>query len=740
MSSNAWRVDRERFEDIYAGTIEPGKEPKKLFRQAYEGTIVALSYAEILLNKAIKEFGREHPVGYGGDTAYYIPSIRALSGEEVTKLGDFVPILNRVRDQVHPKICLENALQWGEATIYAAEIIEAVRYATGCHEQLPKPWTGFIPDPYVRKWGIKHVDWTIPGEVLIIGRFRSSEDAVQTVNKLVQKSFMVFLCDEVIEQLLEQGYKFDIDAWPVYPVGNFTQVIHAVNYAFRASMMFPGIPPGNKFMIRNYLRDRILLYVLSLGERDIVKVAAAFAAIYMGFPVIVDQPLDEDETWPDWYFSIEDYNEAVQVGTEVRGIKITAIDIDIPVAHGPAFEGETVRKADMYVEFGGGKSTGFELVKMAPAEQVTDGKIEIIGPDVDQMEEGKAYPLGIYIEVYGRKFQEDFEPVLERRVHYFTNYGEGIWHMAQRDLMWVRFSKAAVEKGFKLKDLGSLLYAYFKKEYAAIVDRMQITLITDQAEAEKRLAEAREKYRARDERLKTLSDDSVDVFYTCTLCQSFAPTHICFVSPERTGLCGAVNWLDAKANYELDPTGVCQPVPVTQEYVIDPVKGTWSSVNEAAAAMTQGNTTSVCMYTIMEDPMTTCGCMEAIVALVPECNGFMVTTREHKGMTPVGMTFSTLAGMVGGGTQTPGFAGIGRLYLVSKKFLPADGGIGRVVWMPKELKESLREQLNERGRELGYGDNFADMIADETIGTTPEEIMPYLEEKGHPALSMEPLM
>ncbi|NPV30661.1 MAG: CO dehydrogenase/CO-methylating acetyl-CoA synthase complex subunit beta [Firmicutes bacterium] len=737
--STAWRVERERFEDIYAGSIEPGKEPKKLFRQAYEGTIVALSYAEILLNKAIKEFGPDHPVAYP-DTAYFVPAIRALSGEEITKLGDMVPILNAKRDQVHPEISLENAMLWGEAVIYAAEIIEAVRWATGRREFLPKPWTGFIPDAYVRKWGIKHVDWTIPGEVVIVGRFRTSDDALRIVNKLVQKGFMIFLCDEVIEQLLEKGYKFDIEAWPVYPLGNFTQVIHAVNYAFRASLMFPGIPPGDKFMHRNYQRDRILVYVLALGERDIVKVAACFAAIYMGFPVIVDQPLEEDEIWKDWYFSVPDYDEAIQVGIEVRGIKITAIEIDVPIAHGPAFEGESIRRADMFVEFGGGYSPAFELVKMADADHVTDGKIEVIGPDVDQMEEGKAYPLGIYIEVYGRKFQEDFEPVVERRIHYFMNYGEGVWHMGQRDQNWMRISKGAREKGFTLKDLGKLFYGYFKKEYAAIIDRLQITLITDQAEVEKRLPEAQAKYQARDDRLKGLRDDAVDVFYTCTLCQSFAPTHICFVAPERTGLCGAVSWLDAKATYEIDPTGVCQPVPITQEYVIDPVKGEWSSINETAAARTQGKTTSVCMYTMMDRPMTTCGCCECILALVPECNGIMVTTREHKGMTPVGMTFSTLAGMVGGGNQTPGFLGVGRLYLVSRRFLPADGGVGRLVWMPKELKEQLREQLNERGKELGYGDNFADMIADETIGVTPDEILPYLQEKGHPALSMEPLM
>jgi len=99
------------------------------------------------------------------------------------------------------------------------------------------------------------------------------------------------------------------------------------------------------------------------------------------------------------------------------------------------------------------------------------------------------------------------------------------------------------------------------------------------------------------------------------------------------------------------------------------------------------------MYTMMDRPMTTCGCCECILALVPECNGFMVTTREHKGMTPVGMTFSTLAGMVGGGNQTRASWDSVASNLVSKKFLPADGGLGRIIWLPKELKDELADQF-----------------------------------------------
>ncbi|MDQ7850439.1 MAG: CO dehydrogenase/CO-methylating acetyl-CoA synthase complex subunit beta, partial [Armatimonadota bacterium] len=113
--------------------------------------------------------------------------------------------------------------------------------------------------------------------------------------------------------------------------------------------------------------------------------------------------------------------------------------------------------------------------------------------------------------------------------------------------------------------------------------------------------------------------------------------------------------------------------------------------------------------------------------------------REYTGMTPVGMTFSTLAGMVGGGVQTPGFLGVGRLYLTSRKFIPADGGFPRLVWMPRELKEALRDRLLVRARELG-DETLVDKIADETVATTVEELRAHLERVGHPALAMPALL
>ncbi|HWR37993.1 MAG TPA: acetyl-CoA decarbonylase/synthase complex subunit alpha/beta [Patescibacteria group bacterium] len=706
----------------------------ELFKGAYEGAVTATSYAEILLTKAIQVHGADKPVKYP-DTAYKLPVITALSGEEVLKLGDLPPILNRIRTtNIRETLNLENAKLNGEATLYAAEVIEILRYLDDAKPD-QFPYCGFVTDPILRKFGVPLVDQTIPGVAVIVGKGKDSKSVGKMVKDLQAKGIMIFLVNEVIEQCIEENVKIGSE-FITFPLGNFTQVIHAVNFAFRAGLAFGGIPAGQREKAIDYQARRVKAFVIQLGPNDVVKFAAEFGAMFMGFPTVTDQPVAEEI--PDWYQSEPDYEKIHKLGLELRGIKLKIVDIPVPITVGPAFEGETIRKADTWVEFGGGKTTSFELVRMMEADDVQDGKITVVGPEIDEMPEGSRFPLGIMVDIYGRKMQEDFEGVLERRIHYFTNYGEGLWHVAQRDVCWLRISKGAKAAGFKIKDFGEILIAKFKSDYPAIVDRVQVTLVTDQAIIEEKREIARTKYRARDARLKGLTDESVENFYSCILCQSFAPNHVCIVSPERVGLCGAVSWLDAKASNEISPTGPNQPIAKGE--CMDAEKGMWKNLNEYLYANSNRTLEEVNLYTLMDRPMTSCGCFEAIMAILPLCNGIMITTREHTGDTPCGMTFSTLAGTCGGGVQTPGFMGIGRTYITSSKFIPADGGLGRIVWMPAELKKFLGEELAERAEILGLGKDFVDKIADETVGITEEEILPFLEEKQHPALKMDPMM
>jgi acetyl-CoA synthase len=525
--------------------------------------------------------------------------------------------------------------------------------------------------------------------------------------------------------------------------------VYALNFASRAAMTFGGVKPGDIEGARQillYNKERVFAFVLALGtdpeapaEQLLTdqKYATAAGAINFGFPVIADsaipQILPRGICTYEHVVSSVPLERIVPKAVEVRGLKLKISKIPIPIAYGAAFEGERVRKENLQVEFGGKYSTAFEYLRKRPMDQVEDGKVVLIGPDIDQAEPGKAMPLGTVVEVAGRTFHEDFESVLERRIHKFVSCAAGIMHIGQRDIPWVRVSKEAYQKGFRLKHLGELLVHKYKDEFSGIVDKVQVTIFTDEERMQEALREARVAYGKRDERMAGMKDEDVDRFYSCILCQSYAPNHVCVVTPQRLGLCGAYTWLDCRAAFEMDSHGPNQPI--AKGSCLEPALGVWAGVNQYVAKASNGHLQRVTMYSIMEDPQTSCGCFECLVAVLPETNGVMVVNREFQGMTPIGMTFSTMAGEVGGGVQTPGFLGVGRMYLVSEKFISAEGGLQRVVWMPQELKDEMLERLEKRLEEMGQPDLLG-KIATEKDAVSVDELVEFLQKVEHPALAM----
>jgi acetyl-CoA synthase len=664
---------------------------KQLYKKAIDGSIIATGYADFLLSRAIHKYGREKEIEYPG-TGYHLPSILAWAGEKVTTLGQLPKILGDARRIIkEDDITLENAIASGEATMISAEIVEALKYLEGEDPYKDSPYSGFVPDQILRELGIAFVDDTIPGAIVLVGKAKDPKALKKIIKDCQNKGMLIIPTFDIIKQLKDEGVdvgeKKGLDRM-LFCVGEFTQAIHGLNFAIRAALAFGGKQPGDRESIYNYLSVRPKVVVLQLGPIDDIKAAAEFAVLFNGSPTITDQDVEEI---PGKYVVQKDYDQMVSTAIEIRDMEIKMGEVDIPVAYGPAFEGETVRRPQTYLEAGGAaKTLAFELCKMRTAEEVEDGKIELIGPDVDEMEEGGKTSLGMFVEVYGKNMQEDFESVFERRIHQFINFAEGSWHTGQRNLVWIRLSKNGVEQGLKLKDFGTILYTMMHQEFGAIVNRVQVTIVTDEEELKKRLPEALETYAERDKKIAGLTDESVETFYTCTLCQSFAPDHVCVVTPERLGLCGAINWMDAKASNQLAPAGPNQPIE--KGSTIDEVKGQWSGVNDAVFEHSKHKTKIFNAYTMMEDPMTSCGCFECIVGMTTDMQGVVVVNREYPGETPLGMKFSTLAGSVGGGLQTPGFIGVGRQYLTSKKFISADGGFHRLMWMPKDLKEALLEK------------------------------------------------
>ena len=724
---------------------------KIIATSAIKGAYSIVEKAEKALEKSIEKNGPEQKLEFP-DTGYYLPIIYSMTGIAVEKLQDGRSVLAEAR-KLLPQVPSENfwlpylggTLDAGIATLWAEEVIEAIKYIDG-----PNPvdgiWLGAATDVIIRERGIEFVDGTAPGFAACVGACKDSKTAVKIARELQEKNIYVFMTGStdgktMAEQLQEEGVELGWDTRLV-PFGkDITATIYALGFAARAALSFGGVQAGDYRRMLLYNKERVFAFVLALGEVDEEKYANAAGAINYGFPTIANTPIPEILprgvcTYEHVVSNIKD-EEIVSKAIEIRGLKVTVDKIDIPVAFGAAFEGERVRKENTYIEFGGNVTEAVEYLHMAESSEVEDGKVEVFGPEVDDVKEGSALPLGIEVLVYGRKMQLDFEPVMERQIHYFINYATGIFHMGQRDISWIRFSKDAVKAGFKIRHIGTILHAKMHSTFGNIMDKIQIKIYTNPEDVAALKQKAKDAFKIRDERLSNLTDETVDTFYSCTLCQSFAPDHICAISPERPGLCGAYNWLDCKAAFEISPTGPNQPIKKGQ--TLDEKMGIWKGVNEFVYKSSHQKLESFSAYSMMVDPMTSCGCFEVIVTILPTTNGVMAVNREYSEMTPCGMKFSTIAGMVGGGIQTPGFIGISKFFIGSKKFILADGGLKRLVWIPKVLKEEIGELLRQRAEELGIPD-FVDKIATEENAATEEEVLQWISDVGHPVLEMEPMM
>ena len=700
----------------------------------YGGSNAVAGLTEGAVNDAIAKYGADHPIAFP-DTAYFFPTIYAATGVKVKTLGDLPACVGVLKSLITNQEDLGQALNAGLATAVGAEIIEGLKWVEGGNPYENDTGIGFVPDPIIRSLGVPLVTGDIPGVAVVLGKADDAANVVKVVKDYQAKGILTFLVGDVIEQCIEGGVKAGLE-YRVVPLGHdVTSVIHVVTVAVRAALIFGNVQPGNLAGLLDYTKNRVPAFVNTFGAIDAVVVSAGAGAIALGFPVVVDIDLGENQV-PGALESVCDHNDTVKKSLELRNIKIKTTELPIPVAFAAAFEGEIIRKADMHNECWSSKNPTAELVVMRELSEVEDHKITIVGPDLD---EAKDLALVTYVEVAGKKMQVDFESVIERKFHAWFNYMEGVMHTGQRNQVRVRVSNAAFEAGLRLKDFAEVLYVMIMNEFDAVVDKCQVTIITEPGEAGKFRDEiAMPRYAQRDDRLASMTDESVDRYYTCILCQSFAPAHCCVVTPERLGLCGAVSWLDAKATNELDPNGPCQPIP--KEGCLDERTGRFESVDKMVKDATHGAVESVTLYSILEDPMTSCGCFECICGIEPMSNGFIVVNREFKGMTPAGMTFGELASCTGGGVQTPGYMGHGRHFIASKKFISAEGGIERIVWMPKELKDDVGERLNKTAMELYGIENFTDYIADETITSDCEELLNWLTEKNHPVLGMEPLM
>ena len=648
-------------------------------------------------------------VSYPG-TNYNLPIIYGLLGKKIETVKDLKELINSL--EVKDEETLENALDAGVVTLICAEAIEALKYAKS-DKPYKEPYVGFIPDDIIRSLGVPLVEGKIPAILVVIGKVGDKEKLKKLIDDIKKRNILALLVGEIIKEMDEAGIEYGLDKLLV-PIGEeITSAAHAANLAIRTPLIFGGIEPGKADEIIEYLKNRVPAVVVALGELDNITLSAGAGCIKAGVPVITNNEVPVIKG----ALESSDIDNIVENALKMKGVKVKVTEFDIPVSVGPMNEGERVRGPDMYVELAGPKSYGFELVKVVDK---AEDKVEIIGKDIDEMEEGSRNPFAIIVKVSGEKLEEDLEGVLERRIHEFFNYIEGVMHLNQRDQIWIRINKEAFNKGLRLKHIGEVIKQLFK-EHFPIIEKCDVILITDPDKVKEELEKAREIYKKRDEKTKSIREEDVDVFYGCIMCQSFAPTHVCVITPDRPSLCGSINYLDARAAAKIDPNGPIFEIPKGE--CLDEKLGVYAGVNEVVKEKSQGSVEEMALHSALTNPCTSCGCFEAIVFYIPDVDGFGVVDRKFRGETPFGLPFSSLAGQCSGGKQVPGFVGISIAYMKSPKFLQGDGGWERVVWLPKELKERVKDAIPAE---------LYDKIATEEDAKTTDELIKFLKEKGHP--------
>jgi len=404
---------------------------------AIRGAHKIVDMAEEKYEKALKQFGPEKKVSFP-NTGYYLPVIYSILGAPVKQLGDMKEIFQECRKLLPSPVSdqvwlpyLAPALDAGMATFFAEEMHEAMRYVeeSSFYAETEDPtddclWLGAADDVIFRKRGVEFVDGTAPGFAAILGTPSDPEVAEKIALELQQKNLYIFMHDQtdgisMPDQLAKQNVQI---GWStrLVPFGpTYTSAVFAMGFSCRVALAFGGIKPGDFKGNLVYNKDRIFAFVIAFGPVSDEWYANAAGAINWGFPTISDwdipQILPTGICTYEHVVSQVPHDEIVQKAIEVRGLKVTVSKIDIPAAYGPAFEGERVRKDDLYLECGGGRTLGVELLVSKEMDEVQDGLVTVEGPEMTDVKEGAKLPLAILAEVAGRQMQSDFEPILERQ-------------------------------------------------------------------------------------------------------------------------------------------------------------------------------------------------------------------------------------------------------------------------------------------------------------------------------------
>ncbi len=702
----------------------------------------ALNLVRQALKSSIDRFGLAKKVSPPG-TDYFLPLIYAFLKIKVESLGDLRVILEKIDNQSHSSYPQDHL---NEAALFLL-CQEVLAFLEELNKGFSLRGTGFIPDITLRNLAIRIIDGRISGVGVIFGEVKRKDLVLDIIRELYSKGILSLIVGSISRKDLfcrfkKNNLKENFENLVFFLGEDFYSVIHAFNFIIRIPWIYGNLSPWELSRVKDYIRKHIPLFALFLGEGKEPDLGLLSACTVFDLPLISDSALSNQERLgpylPPTILIQPDYKKMPLQCMQFSSLKAKGLSLDFPLPYSDLFEGERVGEDDLGFKFGGAEGASFELLTSCKESELEDGVIELYGPDIDKDLLGrKDLSLALIVDVYGNKIEKDFEPVLERQIHRFINYAFGLEHQGQRDMNSFRISYKAFLKGFRLRHLGLIVYSMLHKEYKGIIEKARVRLYTRKEDVRDKLTMARRVFSERDERLNGLLDEEVDNYYSCSICQSVSPNHICIISPQRPGMCGAYSWLDAKVSSEVVPYGWNNPIP--KERALNSSLGQWEGVNKFIADKTNSIIKEASLYSITHTPLSTSGLFECVLAVLPETNGVIAVDRNYTGMTPLGMDFSTLSDLAKSIPPNPGFMGISRKYILSGKFILAEGGLRRLVWVSKELKLLLGKSLRKIAYDIGEP-TLLEKIADEDIASTLKPLLDFLRKVKHPALYMSLLL
>ncbi|MHA1378179.1 MAG: CO dehydrogenase/CO-methylating acetyl-CoA synthase complex subunit beta [Candidatus Helarchaeota archaeon] len=405
---------------------------------------------------------------------------------------------------------------------------------------------------------------------------------------------------------------------------------------------------------------------------------------------------------------------------------------NLPFNIGEEWAGKRIRKKDVFLEFGGPKvKAAAELVDISEdIHSLQDGKVEIWGPDIDEMDWGTSYSFLEIISLAGSKLNDLTPGIIERNISIYHDFIEGIMHLNMRNLIWIRLHKSLSKKGIKLEHIAQALLGQLKINFPQI-EKSEIKFFVEPAQDPNQTIrilndECYYIWNKRSLPALKIEDDEVETFYGCKGCRYYFPSHVCILTPSNYGTCGVISWTDAKVSFTRDPLN--NFFEIYKGKKLDELYGSYSGINSKISEFTNNVVKKVNLFSTIKNPQTSCGTFEALIFYIPYIDGLGIADYYYKGYTPLEIKFPTVINIYNIDLQKPGYRGIAINAMVDKKFMQGDGGWKRVAWINSNLMKRIVKYIPQ---------DLIDKIATEKQVKSGVELKEWIKKVDHPLKSQK---